>query len=383
MKIAVYYPWVHLKSGVEKTIFNTIIGDKHNKYTVFTNRFNKKDTYPEFGKIKVVELKSVSTKRDILSTLKSAITIAFQKVDLNGYDLLVIHSEGLGDLFLLRNHQIPAICYCHTPLRPVFDTEYRSRAYSKLNIFSKIVFSSLSYLYAIVDRKLWKKYKYIIFNSNETYKRAIRGKLITKNISYKIIRPGVEWNKIKPTSIFDKYFLLPGRIMWTKNIELAINAFNMFTKSKNGFKLIIAGMLDAKSKKYYKEVLKMARSNKNIQIIPNPTDTKLKQLYKNCYAVLATAFNEDWGLTPLESGAYGKPIIAVNMGGFKESIINGKTGFLLKADPVVFSKTMDYLVNNPKKLKNIGKIARNHTKNFSWKKFNLQFRSLLKNFEAH
>jgi glycosyltransferase involved in cell wall biosynthesis len=42
--------------------------------------------------------------------------------------------------------------------------------------------------------------------------------------------------------------------------------------------------------------------------------------------------DEDFGMTPVEAMASGKPVVAVNEGGFKETVINGKTGVLVEAD---------------------------------------------------
>ena len=41
--------------------------------------------------------------------------------------------------------------------------------------------------------------------------------------------------------------------------------------------------------------------------------------------------NEDYGLVPLEGMAAGKPCIAANEGGCKETVVDGKTGFLVEA----------------------------------------------------
>lgn len=336
MKIAIYYPWIHLKSGVERTILESIKNSK-NDYTVLTNHFDKQGTYPEFRNVKIVRLKNIPVKRNILSTLKGTIIIALQKVDLSGYDLLIIHSEGLGDLFLLRNNKIPAICYCHTPLRPVFDREYRKRAIQMRSLMRKAIYLVFDFVFKNIDRFLWRRYKYIIFNSKESLKRARLGGLIGKGAKYKILHPGVNWEKIKPTWKFEKYFLMPGRIMWTKNIELAIKAFHLFIKHNQNFKLIVAGMVDRKSKRYFDYLRILTKGTSNVKFIINPTDNEMRKLYSNCYCVLATSFNEDWGLTPIEANAFGKPVIAVNRGGYKESQKNGKTGFLLEPKPMLFA----------------------------------------------
>lgn len=358
MKIAIYYPWLYLTSGVERTILEIVKRSKH-QYTIFTNHYDRKNTYTEFAKSKVVELKKVPVRRDVFSVSKAAVTILSQKINLGGYDLLVVSSEGLGDLVLFRNNGIPAICFCHTPLRPVFDPEYKKRASNAV----------LALLFKYLDRYLWKKYKYIFFNSRESFNRAKKGGLMNRGVKYQVLHPGVDWQKIKPKEKFEKYFFVPGRIMWTKNIELAIGAFKLFSNNHADFRLVIAGMVDKKSLVYYRKLRRLAQKNTNIKFIINISDKKMKELYADCYAVLATSFNEDWGLTPIEANAYGKPVLAVNKGGFKESQIDGKTGFLLPDSPEAFCAKMELLAKDRKLVKTMGDYARDYSKRFDWSLF--------------
>lgn len=369
MKIAIYYPWIYLKSGVERTILE-YAKSSHHSITIFTNHYDKEATYPEFKKLDVIELENIPIQRNILSSLKAAVIIAFQKVDLSIFDALIVHSEGLGDLFLIRNTLKQTFCLCHTPLRPVFDIEYKKRALEQRSRFRKHVYAVFAYLFKILDRQLWKKYSYIIFNSRETLRRAKNGGLVSENTKFEIINPGVSWEKIKPTWKYEKYYLIPGRIMWTKNIELGIEAFKLFSRKRKDFKLIIAGMVDKKSEKYLKFLQELSSNSLNINFIINPSDNLMAKLYSNCFAVLATSFNEDWGLTPVEANAYGKAVIAVNRGGFKESQGNGKTGYLVNFNAKSIAVKMLELSRYTKRAKNMGIYAREYSKRFSWNKFN-------------
>src|SRR5258705_3123350 len=68
----------------------------------------------------------VPDDRSFGAVLSAAGTIAIQKLDLQGYDALLVSSEGLGDLITFRNHDQPVVCFCHTPVRPVYDPVYRA-----------------------------------------------------------------------------------------------------------------------------------------------------------------------------------------------------------------------------------------------------------------
>lgn len=368
MRIALYYPWLYLTSGVERTILETIKRSEH-KYTIFTNHYDKKNTYPDFKDLKIVKLEKVPVKRDVLSVLKAAFVISRQKIDLDRFDLLLVHSEGLGDLVLFNNASIPSICFCYTPLRPVFDKDYRKRVSNRKNIIEIIFFYLFSIIFKTVDRQLWKRYIYIFFISKESRRRSEVGGLLDKDMKYQILHPGIDWYAAKPNWNYDKYFIVPGRIMWTKNIELAVKAFKIFSRiSKDkGFKLIVAGQVDQKSKTYFKSIKRIAKGNR-VKFVLNPSDTTMKRLYKNCWAAICPAFNEDWGLTAIEANLYGKPVLAVNSGGFKESQIDQQTGFLLKLDAKDFALKMFELSMNKKLTIKMGENARQNVKKYSWQK---------------
>ena len=181
--------------------------------------------------------------------------------------------------------------------------------------------------------------------------------------------------KNKLSRSFKKHFFLPGRITWTKNIELAISSFIIFSKTNSDFTLVIAGQLDAKNKDYYSKLFE--EKHNNIVVNVNPTDKSMSKLYQNCYAVLCPALNEDWGITPIEANSYGKPTICVNSGGFKESQINNVTGYLVEPTPESFSKAMTKLVNNRKLTLELGGNAFKNSLKYDWKIFVNKFEALL------
>ena len=63
----------------------------------------------------------------------------------------------------------------------------------------------------------------------------------------------------------------------------------------------------------------------NVTFRTRVTDLELRWLYANCDGVV-TASHEDFGLTPLEGLAFGKPTAAMPVGGFLDTIVEGETG---------------------------------------------------------
>ena len=91
-------------------------------------------------------------------------------------------------------------------------------------------------------------------------------------------------------------------------------------------KLIVVGSVHETKKSYFDKLKKSAKSN--IKFITNITNKDLIKLYSHAECVIQTSSNEDFGLVPIEAMASGKPCIAVNEGGFRETI-NKKTGILI------------------------------------------------------
>ena len=59
------------------------------------------------------------------------------------------------------------------------------------------------------------------------------------------------------------------------------------------------------------------------------TDKELAELYSHAKAVIQSHPHEDFGIVPVEAMASGKPCLAINSDGFKETIVQGKTGILV------------------------------------------------------
>jgi glycosyltransferase involved in cell wall biosynthesis len=69
-----------------------------------------------------------------------------------------------------------------------------------------------------------------------------------------------------------------------------------------------------------------------VEIRGEVSDEELIDLYGRCKGLICTAVDEDFGLTPVEAMASGKPVVAVKEGGFLESVVDGVTGRLVEAE---------------------------------------------------
>jgi glycosyltransferase involved in cell wall biosynthesis len=339
-----------------------MVEHSRHEWTLLTNRFDRSNTFPGLSRLNVVELDSVSVERSVLTTAKSCLRLLTQRLPTADCDALVVVCEGLGDLVLFRN-SLPSLCLCLTPLRIAFDEAYRERWAETASPLKRVLVWAGTAAFRAVDRLAWRRYDRRFCISSEVRRRIVAGGLAEEH-EVEVIYPalGVQPETVEP--VFGDFFLLPGRIMWTKNVELGIAAFAEFRRRHPGYRLVIAGMVDKKSEPYLRRLRSL--SGDGIEFRISPSDAELQDLYRTCRATLFTAFNEDYGIVPLEGMSYGKPAISVNRGGPLDTIHHGVNGFLEAPEVSAFAARMSELAASPDRCREMGKAAIVHARTFNW-----------------
>ena len=167
--------------------------------------------------------------------------------------------------------------------------------------------------------------------------------------------------------------LLPGRLTYWKGQEKFIESLNILIEDYNvtNFQAVILGS-DQGRKVYSKKLVNLVERynlNKKVIFISHCKDMPLA--YSLADAVVSASIEpEAFGRVSVEAQSMGKPIIATNIGGSKETVINKKTGFLYKHDdPRELAKTLNTVIQlSPDELKSMGNEGR---KNIS-KKFDVE-----------
>lgn len=367
MKIAVYHPWVYLKGGIERTMLELISRSRHD-WTVFTSHYAPENTFPEFRNFRVVPLKPVAVKRNMAAVLQSAWQIFSQKIPLAGYDAFVVWCDGLGDLITFRNRSRPTFCICSTPLRPVYDPVYAARALQERKLLGRLAFHAFKTLFGWVDRWAWSHYDGVISTSTEVSERILRNHLHQGGDRFRLHYPGIDASKAPSQVTYEPFLLVPGRIMWTKNIELAIDAF-LKGNLPEPWKLVIAGFVDEKSKAYVEALRKKVGYTPRIELVESPSDRELISLYERASVMLFPPENEDWGIVPLEAMLRRKPVIANNRGGPAESVVSGRTGWLLEPTVDAWAKVLAELPQQSDLIREMGAQAGEHVRRFDWSQF--------------
>lgn len=378
-KVIIYHPWVYLKGGAERLIIEYANRSSH-EITIATSYFSPETTFQEYSRNDVLiinGLTQVTAKRTFYSLIRAWLGILTAKIP-SGFDVILVSSEGFGDFFALLSNahkkDILNIAYVHTPLKIIYDERTAAKLKNSTTKTNYFIYKLLKPIYMAINKVVWKRYQCVVANSCETKKRIVLGGLRADAL-INVINPGAEVRL--NTRVFDeksdlsmcKFFLVPGRIMWQKNVEISIRAFALLNDSS--VRLIIAGHVDEKSNEYFSRIFNLATSMScNIEVIKNPNDEMYESLWRFAYGVIFTPECEDWGIVPVEAMAAGKPVIAADQCGPVESVIDGVTGYLVDYTDIGFCDGMKKILSlKQNEYEVMCSEAKNRAELFTWEKF--------------
>lgn len=226
---------------------------------------------------------------------------AIESFDFSGYDFVVSFSHCVAKSIIVPDH-VPHICYCHTPVRYVWD--FRNQYLDGLNVFRRRFVSLFLDRLQKWDINTTKRVDHFLANSRNVQQKIRR----YYGRDSQVIYPPVDVKRFSVSIRNKNYYLVLSALVPYKRIDIAVQAF-----TQNGRRLIVAG-----SGPEYKYLKEMAGSN--IKFIINLDDRTAEQLYMDCRALIFPG-EEDFGIVPLEAQACGKPIIAYGKGGALETVI--------------------------------------------------------------
>lgn len=367
VRLAVYHPWTYLRGGIERVLVELLERSRHD-WTLFTHHYEPSATFPALERHEVVELHpSVSVERRLTPIVGAAWRIGRTRLPLDGHRALLVSCDGLGDLVLARS-ALPAVCYCHTPLKIRHDPVASAGLRERSRLQHRMV-QAFGPAFDAVDRRLWKRYVHAFANSQSTKAKLVAAKLAPSG-PIEVLHPGVDLERFHDDggSRREPFLLVAGRIMWQKRIELAIEAQSFAERDGYDGSLVVAGTVDAKSVSYLDELRRQAQGLR-VRFETDLDDDRIAALYRTATALVFTAPNEDFGIVPLEAMASGCPVIAVDRGGVRETVVSGRTGWLLANDARAFARQFREVMSGGAALDPLRVAARERAHEFGWDHF--------------
>lgn len=335
MKVALVHDYLKEFGGAERVL--KVLAQIYPNAPIYTS-FYVKDSAAEKefrgSKIHQSFLAPILKIWRLYSPLRFLIPVIWGSMDLTDYDLVISSSSSYIARGFKTRKDAQVVCYCHTPPRWLYgyETSVGFTKYLPVRIYSLIV----GHFLRMYDYVTAQKIDHWIVNS-ENVKQRVRKFYRKESI---VIYPPVDTEEIQKTSSKYKkenFFLIASRLVGAKGIEHAAMA-----AKEGNFKLKIVGEAHGFSS-IFKELEKT--SGGNVELLGRVPDSKLWELYGKARGFLALAKDEDFGMTPVEAQAAGTPVIAYNGGGFKESVIDGKTGILInKTDIKTINNSVEKLI---------------------------------------
>jgi len=242
--------------------------------------------------------------------------MAIEQFDLSGYDIVLSDSNSYAKGVITKPGTFH-VTYCHTPMRYAWDDCHKYlREFKYSELTKKLVPFAMNYI------RLWDKIsadRPDLYVANSNFVSSRIKKYYHKSAF--VINPPVNTKKFKVADETEDYYLMVGRALPYKRFDIVVEAFNLLELP---LKIIGKGPEMKGLKK---------RSGNNVEFLGYLNDDETSEYYSKCKAFVFPP-EEDFGITPLEAMASGRPVIAFRGGGALETVVEGKTGlFFNKQTP--------------------------------------------------
>ncbi len=235
--------------------------------------------------------------------------LAFGGLKLSGYDLVISNKSGFC-LGIQTPPQTRHICYCLTPTRFVWDFgNYVER--EQIGVVARRLARPFLAWLQRWERAAADRVDAFVAISNEVQAR-IRHIYDRESA---VIYPPVDTRRFTPADkgSHDAYYLIVSRLVPYKRIDLAVQAF-----SELGLPLWIGG--DGRDRPRLEAI-----AGPNVRFLGRVPDQELGKLLAGCRAFVFPGL-EDFGITPVQAMAAGRPVIAYAGGGALDYVVDGVTG---------------------------------------------------------
>jgi glycosyltransferase involved in cell wall biosynthesis len=310
MRIAIVHDYLAQAGGAERVV--EAIHDLYPDAPIYTSIYDAAHTLPCF---KTMDVRTSFLQRFALARTakfhKLALPLfpaAFEHFDMSSYDVVLSNTTGFAK-GVITGPETCHICYCHTPAR----FAWRYHEYVTQGGYGKTAKRILPFL--IHRLRAWdyasaQRVDYFLSNSYNIARRVQKfyGK------QSEVLHPPVSVDRfsILPKPSAD-YYLVVSRLVGYKRVDLAVEAC---TKLGVPLKVVGAGPDLPRLKQM---------AGPKVEFLGRLKDGEVTELFGNCRAFLFPG-EEDFGISPLEAMASGRPVIAYGAGGALETVIDGVTG---------------------------------------------------------
>jgi len=208
------------------------------------------------------------------------------------------------------------IVYCHNPARWLYQTnEYLGSGWRAL--VTRAVLAPLRGPLTQWDRRAAARADRYLANSSVVRERVRRLYGIDAEVMFPPAGVSAQGNQQPVPELLDwsgdGFHLVVSRLLPYKNVDVVIKAFAELAE-----RLVVVGTGPDEERL-------RAMAGPNVRVLSGLPDEQLRWTYAHAVALIAPSY-EDFGLTPLEANAFGKPVLALRAGGYLDTVAEAVSG---------------------------------------------------------
>lgn len=310
-KVALAHDYITQRGGAERVVLslvNTFPGAP-----VYTSLYDPEATFPEFAgvDIRTLGMNAFAPLRRHHRWALPILAPSFSLARVTSEARVVICSSS-GWAHAIGG-DARKIVYCHTPARWLYQGE---RYLGTVGSVARLARGVMRRPLGRWDQKAATSADRYLANSTWIAKEIARVYGIEAEVVHPPVTVGVNGPKQAVTGIEPGYTLCVSRLLPYKNVETVIAAFAGLPSER--LVVVGTGPQEARLRKH---------AGPNVHFTGSVEDDELRWLYGNALCLVAASY-EDFGLTPVEAAAFGKPTAALRFGGFLDTVHEGDTGVL-------------------------------------------------------
>jgi glycosyltransferase involved in cell wall biosynthesis len=359
MRVAIFHDFMSSIGGGEKLVLTLARAMKADLYTTDLNR----ETVSKLGydDVNIVDLGSLSKTPPLKQINASTKFKRFRPKE--KYDFYVF-SGNWSHYSAKRLH--PNLLYCHTPVRAFYDL--KDWTLKNLdNGLQRLAARMWIFAHKRFNERSIRGIDTIVANSENVRGRVRR--FYDRDAS--VVNPPVPTDGFRFSEVGD-FWLSVNRLYPEKRIDLQLDIFRKLPDERLK---IVGGFAEGDHSKSY--ISNLGEIPPNVELLGQIDQKELTELYSTCKGFIATAVDEDFGMTPVEAMASGKIALVTDEGGYRETVLDGETGWLLPPTSEAFADKIRVLTRD--KLETMREACLQRSMKFDEKMFISKMRSHIRN----
>jgi glycosyltransferase involved in cell wall biosynthesis len=315
LRVALVHDYLNQAGGAEKVV--EVFAEMFPGAPVYTSVYDR-DTMPDIWKtldVRTSFMQRISPKMKYAKAMLPFYPTAFELFDFSEYDLVLSSTTTFAKAVLTRPDTCH-ICYCNNPTRLLWMYHEYLR-FERLPPGARGLLPMITSPLRVWDFAAAQRPDYFVAGSYNAARRIAKYYRRESDV----VQPPIDASLFCPSDRHDDYFLVVSRLQAYKRIDLAVDACNRL-----GLPLLVIGTGPDEAR-----LLRMA--GPTVRFLGRAPDADVRSAFARCRALIFPG-EEDFGLTPLEAQASGRPVVAYARGGALETVREGETGVLFAEQTV-------------------------------------------------